>query len=103
MLVSLEDYTRREVVLGAYGGQLASFEWVFSPRGADGLPVPMFDRTTGTVDSAVIAYWKEHYDVAEHLRHHWPELRRDLEENSSDGGHTTPSFSTARRTGWKRR
>ena len=79
MLVSIEDFTRREVVLGEYGGQLASFEWVFSPRGAGGLPVPMFDRTTGAVDTAVIAYWKEHYDVAEHLRRHWPELRRDLD------------------------
>jgi hypothetical protein len=79
MLVSVEDYARREVVVGAYGGQLASFEWVFSPRAADGLPVPLFDRTTGAVDSAVIAYWKEHYDVAELLRRHWPELRRDVD------------------------
>jgi S-formylglutathione hydrolase FrmB len=79
MLVSMEDYTRREVVLGKYGGQLASFEWVFSPRGPDGSPLPMFDRTTGAVDSAVIAYWKDHYDVAERLRRHWPELKRDLD------------------------
>jgi hypothetical protein len=27
----------------------------------------------------VIAYWKEHYDVAERLRRHWPVLRRDLD------------------------
>jgi S-formylglutathione hydrolase FrmB len=79
MLVSIEDYTRREVVVGAYGGQLASFEWVFSPRSPDGRPLPMFDRATGAVDSTVVAYWKEHYDVAEHLRRHWPELRRDLD------------------------
>ena len=79
MLVAVEDYTRREVVIGEYGGQLASFEWVFSPRGAGGLPVPMFDRTTGAVDPAVIAYWKEHYDVAELLHRHWPEFRRDLD------------------------
>jgi S-formylglutathione hydrolase FrmB len=79
MLVAVEDYTRREVVIGEYGGQMASFEWVFSPRGAGGLPVPMFDRTTGAVDPAVIAYWKEHYDVAERLHRHWPELRRDLD------------------------
>ena len=39
----------------------------------------MFDRTTGAVDPAVIAYWKEHYDVAERLRRHWPELKRDLD------------------------
>jgi S-formylglutathione hydrolase FrmB len=79
MLVSVEDFTRREVVVGEYGGQLASFEWVFSPRAGDGRPVQMFDRTTGAVAPAVMAYWKEHYDVAEHLRRHWPELRRDLE------------------------
>jgi Putative esterase len=79
MLVSVEDFTRREVVLGEYGGQLASFEWVFSPRDGDGRPVQMFDRTTGAVAPAVIAYWKERYDVAEHLRRHWPELRRDLD------------------------
>jgi hypothetical protein len=79
MLVAVEDYTRREVVVGEYGGQMASFEWVFSPRGAGGLPVPMFDRTTGTVDSAVIAYWKEHYDVAERLHRYWPEFRGDLD------------------------
>lgn len=79
MLVSIEDYTRREVVLGEYGGQLASFDWVFSPRGPDGRPLAMFDRTTGAVDSAVIAYWKDHYDVAERLRRHWPQLRRDLD------------------------
>ena len=79
MLVSLEDYTRREVVVGAYGGQLASFEWVFSPRGADGLPVPLFDRTTGAVDATVMSYWKDHYDVAERLRRRWPELKRDLD------------------------
>jgi len=66
-------------IVGAYGGQMASFEWTFSPRGADGRPLPMFDRTTGAVDSAVVDYWKEHYDVAERLRRHWPELRRDLD------------------------
>jgi S-formylglutathione hydrolase FrmB len=79
MLVSIEDYARREVVVGPYGGQMASFKWAFSPRGADGRPVTMFDRATGAVDPAVIAYWKDHYDVAERLRRHWPELRRDLD------------------------
>jgi Putative esterase len=79
MLVAVEDYTRREVVVGEYGGQMASWDWVFSPRGAGGLPVPMFDRTTGAVDPTVIVYWKEHYDVVELLRRHWPELKRDLD------------------------
>jgi hypothetical protein len=78
MLVSMEDYSRREGVIGPYGGQMASFEWVFSPRGPDGRPLPMFDRTTGAVDPEVIAYWRDHYDIAEYLRRHWTELRRDL-------------------------
>src|SRR5262249_57253342 len=78
MLVAVEDYARREVVVGEYGGQIASFEWVFSPRGAGGLPVPMFDRPTRAVGSAVIAYWKEQFDVAERFRRHWPEMRRDI-------------------------
>lgn len=78
-LVSIEDFTRREVVIGAYGGQLASFEWTFSPRGANGLPLPMFDRATGAVDTAVVSYWRDHYDVAERLRREWPALRRDLD------------------------
>jgi len=51
---ALEDYTRREVVVGECGGQMASFEWVFSPRGAGGLPVPMFDRTTGAVEGPAL-------------------------------------------------
>src|SRR5438094_775367 len=36
--VTMEDYARRELVLGEYGGQLSSFEAVFSPSGADGRP-----------------------------------------------------------------
>lgn len=79
MLVSIEDFTRREVVVGEYGGQMASFEWVFSPRGADGRPLQMFDRATGAVNPDVIAYWKDHYDVAEYLRRHWSELEHDLD------------------------
>lgn len=79
MLVSVEDYARREFVVGPYGGQIASFEWVFSPRGADGSPLPMFDRSTGAVDPTVIAYWKVHYDVAELLRRQWRKIRRHLD------------------------
>ena len=34
--MSLEDFARMESVTGEYGGQLASFEWVLSPRGRMG-------------------------------------------------------------------
>ena len=79
VIASFETFARLEHVLGPYGGQMASFDWVFSPRGKDGRPLPMFDRDTGDVDPAVVAYWSEHYDIARRLKEHWPELKPDLD------------------------
>jgi S-formylglutathione hydrolase FrmB len=76
---SYEAFAKLERVLGEYGGQMASFEWVFSPRGADGRPMPMFDRDTGAVDPAVVAYWREHYDIAHLVQANWPRLKADLD------------------------
>lgn len=61
---TVEQAARLEAVLGHDGGQLRSFEWVFSPCRADGTPAPLFDRATGAVDPRVAAYWRNHYDVA---------------------------------------
>ncbi len=71
---ALEDLAHQEHVLGDYGGQLASFEWVFSPRGKDGRPMPLFDRDTGAIDPEVAAYWEKHYDIAHLLRTNWTKL-----------------------------
>ncbi|MFC4527523.1 enterochelin esterase [Dyella halodurans] len=79
VLATFEQYAEMERVLGSYGGQMASFDWVFSPRGADGRPQPMFDRDTGAVDAKVLAYWQEHYDIAHRLQTQWPELKPDLD------------------------
>jgi enterochelin esterase-like enzyme len=68
---TVEQFARLERVLGDYGGQLASFEWVFSPRGADGRPLQMFNRDTGDVDPAVVAYWHDHYDLAHIVTADW--------------------------------
>jgi hypothetical protein len=79
VIASFETFARLERVLGEYGGQLASFDWVFSPRAADGRPVPMFNRDTGAVDPAVVAYWRDHYDIAHLLQTDWPQLKPDLD------------------------
>jgi hypothetical protein len=71
---SMEDLARQEQALGDYGGQLASFEWVFSPRGKDGRPMPLFDRDTGNIDPEVAAYWEKHYDIANLLRTNWKKV-----------------------------
>jgi enterochelin esterase-like enzyme len=44
VLATLELFARLEAVLGPYGGQLGSFDWVFSPKADSGAPKPMFDR-----------------------------------------------------------
>ncbi len=77
-LATFEEFARNERVLGPYGGQIASFEWVFSPRGKDGAPLPLFDRKTGDVDSAVVAYWHDHYDLAYIVKTTWSERGKDL-------------------------
>jgi hypothetical protein len=79
LVATLEQFARMEAVLGAYGGQMASFDWVFSPKGADGRPVPMFDRATGKVDPDVVAYWHDHYDVAHIVARDWTKLKPDLD------------------------
>lgn len=78
VLGTFEEFSRNEQVLGPYGGQIASFEWVFSPRDKDGRPLPFFDRVTGDVDPAVIAYWHDHYDLAHIVQSTWSERGRDL-------------------------
>jgi hypothetical protein len=76
---SFADAGRLEQVLGPYGGQLSSYEWVFSPRNVDGTPMKLFDRYTGEVDPQVRDYWVEHYDIARYVQQHWPSLRADLD------------------------
>jgi len=73
VLATFEDFAKLEQVLGPYGGQMASFNWVFSPRGKDGRPEPMFDWDTGDVNPAVVAYWRDHYDLAHICATDWAE------------------------------
>ncbi len=75
---TLEQFARLEEVLGPYGGQLSSFDWVFSPKGKDGAPEPMFDRQTGWVDPHVMAYWHDHYDLAHLTEANWAARGPDL-------------------------
>ncbi|MDA8351504.1 MAG: alpha/beta hydrolase-fold protein [Pseudomonadota bacterium] len=71
VIETFEQFAKLERVIGPYGGQMASFDWVFSPRGPDGRPEPMFDRSTGAVNPAVVAYWRTHYDLAHIVKHTW--------------------------------
>lgn len=75
---TMQQLAGLEAVLGPYGGQLGSFEWVFSPRGADGRPMPLFNRASGDIDPVVASYWRDHYDIVQRLNAEWPSIGRDL-------------------------
>jgi len=72
-LASFESFARQEEVLGEFGGQLSSFEWVFSPRGPDGRAMPLFNRVTGRQDPDVQEYWRK-YDIRFILAKRWETL-----------------------------
>jgi hypothetical protein len=62
----MEEYMGR-------GGQLGSFEAVFSPRGPDGRPRQLWDRETGAIDPEVALAW-EKYDIRLVLERNWKTL-----------------------------
>jgi enterochelin esterase-like enzyme len=74
---TMMTYALMERVEGYYGGQLASFEAVFGPRGPDGQPLPLFDRDTGRIDPLVQKAW-ERYDISRLLRTNWRRLEPKL-------------------------
>jgi len=62
----------------ARGEQQHSFEAVFSHRGKDGLPEPICDSKTGSINRQVAESWKK-YDLSLYLRTNWKDIRQDLD------------------------
>ncbi len=60
-----------------HGGQLHSFEAVFSPRGPDGKPLLLWDRQTGGINTEVAKTW-EAYDIRLILDRNWDKLGAKL-------------------------
>ena len=78
-VVTLEAFARSEAVLGPIGGQFATYDFVYSPRGEDGMPLQLYDRATGKIDPEVAAYWCEHYDIARLITRDWKTLKPHLD------------------------
>ncbi|HEY6330444.1 MAG TPA: alpha/beta hydrolase-fold protein [Blastocatellia bacterium] len=72
-VATTEQFARQEDVLGEYGGQFASFEWVWSPKGPGGRPMKMFNRETGQLNQDVLQAWTK-YDIRRILDEHWSVL-----------------------------
>jgi pimeloyl-ACP methyl ester carboxylesterase len=71
-----DGFTKMDDVIGR-GGQLRSFEAVFSPLDDKGLPKRLWDRQSGQVDPAVAKAW-ESYDISLILKRDWPRLQPQL-------------------------
>ena len=74
---------RMENVLGGgdswtrSGGQWGAWNAVYGPRGADGLPVPLWDPASGEIDTEVTTHW-ERYDLRLVLERGWDTLAPKL-------------------------
>jgi hypothetical protein len=77
IILYYREFVALETVLGD-GGQIHSFEAVFSPRGKDGKPLLVFDRATGLVNVDVAETWKK-YDIRYILENNWKTLGPKLE------------------------
>ncbi|HYH67037.1 MAG TPA: hypothetical protein VD866_20245, partial [Urbifossiella sp.] len=55
------------------GRDWSSWNAVYGPRGADGLPVPVWDGKTGAINKGVLDHWKK-YDLTKHIVANWKEL-----------------------------
>lgn len=72
-----DSFARMDDVIGR-GGQLRSFEAVFSPLDEQGLPRKLWNRNTGAIDPATADAWKS-YDIRLKLEREWPQIGPLLE------------------------
>jgi hypothetical protein len=71
--VGIENLLGRGNSYTLSGEQWGDWNAVFGPRGADGLPVPIWDPQSGKVNHAVAEHWKK-YDLRLVLEQNWQTL-----------------------------
>ena len=78
-MLSLRDFVNHENALATSntyvnsGGQIGSHTALYSPKGEDGLPKPLFDAISGNMDIDVAEHWKK-YDFLKHAQKNWTTL-----------------------------
>jgi hypothetical protein len=78
-----EERNRFELANGTHGRsgeQLDIWSAVFGPLGEDGFFDPLWDKKTGVMNPRVADYWKEHYDLRNHLEKNWSTLAPKLQD-----------------------
>jgi S-formylglutathione hydrolase FrmB len=83
-IVTMKDFIQYENVLGASdsylnsGGQFSAHTALYSPKGENGLPAPLFDPFTGEIDTLIAESWKK-YDLKLYMEKNWPTLGPKLQ------------------------
>lgn len=83
-MISLREFIGYENVLGSSdtylnsGGQFSAHTALYSPKGENGLPKPLFDPVSGDIDRSVAEHWKK-YDFKIHAENNWEELGPKLQ------------------------
>ena len=82
--ITMRDFIQYENVLGkngtyiTSGGQFSAFTALYSPKGEDNLPSPLFDPFTGDINHAVAEHWKK-YDLTRYVEENWSEIGPKLQ------------------------
>jgi len=63
---------------GRSGEQWDAWEATYGPVGGDGFFKPVIDPETGNIDKEVVGYYREHWDLNDHLKKHWNEVGHRL-------------------------
>jgi enterochelin esterase-like enzyme len=84
-MVSMKKFVRFENVQGSSntylnsGDQFSAHTALYSPKGENGLPKPLFDPVTGEIDSEVAEHWKK-YDFKLYAEKNWKTLGPKIED-----------------------
>ena len=81
--VTQREMSQLEAVLGSHarsGQQFDAWDAAYGPIGADGYPVRLWDRRTGTINKTAAAYWRDKgYDLTWYMTHHWAKIGPQLQ------------------------
>lgn len=83
-MLSLKEFVQYENVLGSSdtylnsGGQFSAHTALYSPKGENGLPKPLFDPQSGRIDDEVAEQWKK-YDFKIYAEKNWETLGPKLQ------------------------
>lgn len=72
---NVQGYTNTYITSG---GQWGGWHALFSPKGEDGLPQPLFHPKTGLIDHQVADAWRS-YDLLEYMKNNWSRLGPEIQ------------------------